>query len=517
MKKDKIVNFIKKTLDKTIYVIEFIISIIFGVITLQILSNKAYKGFFPLSKIMIAGILGIIIIGIIIYICKKYKGIVEKIFISFAIPVSIGFAIFVLPLNVPDEGTHVMRAYDMSLGHIFTQIDEEGNSFSTSIKALENYSYARFQSYQDVINEIDDETNYDEKTRVICAAQSNSPILYIGTAIAFKICDIFNINIVLAIYMARLFNVVIFLILGYLSIKKIPFGKLALAIYLCMPMMLQQAASCSADAVLNAVLVYYIAHLIYMMFKEEQITKKDNIILFVLTALVAMFKAIYILIAGILFVIIFNKKIEKKQKIKTIGIMLLIGSIFAIGWYAFSGRYTSVPEVFVEYNKSTNVNSSKQISFIMDEPVKFLKVFAREYLVYGAEYIMGAVGTPLGWLNVNINIGIIGLYILVLIFSVISEESKYEFSRGAKIWILAILFAISVLLNISMYLLFTPVGLERICGVQGRYYTPILILPLLFFIKKENAWKIKNVNAKLMIISLILNLATLLTVFSNYV
>ena len=113
--------------------------------------------------------------------------------------------------------------------------------------------------------------------------------------------------------------------------------------------------------------------------------------------------------------------------------------------------------------------------------------------------------------------GIITSYIIILILSAISEKSKYQFSTKSKIWIIAILLTISALLKISMYIYFTPVGLERICGVQGRYYTPILILALLCLIKKDNNWEIKNVNQKMMAISMILNIATLLTVFRNYV
>ena len=326
----------------------------------------------------------------------------------------------------------------------------------------------------------------------------------------------FNVNIILTIYLARMINIIIFLIFGYLTIKKLPFGKLTMAVYLCMPMMLQQAASCSADAILNAVLIYYIAHLIYMTFKETEITKKDKIILYIFTALVAMFKYVYILVAGILFITIFNKKEDKKDKIKTIGIMILIGSIFAIGWFAFGLRFKSSPDVTLEYNRIANVDQGRQIGFIKENPVKFMKTFIKEYIVYGPEYIFGAVGAKLGWLNVNIDASIITPYIIILILSVISEKSKYEFKAKSKIWIIAIILAISALLKISMYIFFTPVGLERICGVQGRYYTPILFLALLCLVKEDNNWEIKNANQKMMALSMVLNIATLYTVFGNY-
>lgn len=512
----KTLDLTKKVFNKLVYIIEFLISILFVKQLFELLYTKTYNGYYPLNKLIYASILGVAIIGLIIYVCIKNKNKIEKLFVAFAIPISIGYAIFVLPLNVPDEGTHIIKAYDMSIGNIFTQIDEQGNSYSVILKQLENFSHIRIQNYQNVLNEIAQATNYDEEVRTVCAAQGNSPFLYIGTTIALKICKLFNINIIIAIYIARLFNIIIFLIFGYLSIKKIPFGKLLMAVYLCMPMMLQQAASCSADVILNATLIYYIVHLIYMTFKETEITKKDKIILYILTALIAMFKYVYILVAGILFISVFNKKETKKDKIKTIAIMILIGSIFAIGWFAFTTRYKSSPEAFIEYNKTANVDQSRQISFIKENPIKFLKTFVKEFTIYGTEYIFGAVGSKLGWLNVNIETGIILIYIMILIFSAISEKTEHEFSNKSKLWIITIILAISALLKITMYIIFTPVGLERICGVQGRYYTPILFLAIMCLMKKNNYWKIKNVNEKMMIIAFLLNILTLITVFKTY-
>ena len=430
----------------------------------------------------------------IIEFCSKIK--IEKLFLLVAIPLSLMYALLVLPLNVPDEGTHLIKAYDISIGHIVTQIDEEGKSYAIIPRELENYSYMRFQNYKDVFNELQRTTDYKDQVRTVCAAQGNSPFLYVGSVMGFLIGRIFGINLFYVVYLSRIINIVIYLVFGYLTIKKVPFGKLVMVIYLCMPMMLQQAASCSADAILNATLIYYIAHLLYLTFKETELTKKDKIILYVYTALIAMFKYVYILVAGILFITLFNKKIDKKQKIKTVGIMLLIGSMFAVGWYVFTTRYKSAPDVTIEYNRIANVDTSRQIAFIKENPVKFLGVLAREYIVYGPEYVFGAVGNKLGWLDVNVNMGIIVLYIIILLLSVVSEKSKFELNKWSKIWIIAIILAISALLKISMYVFFTPVGLERVCGVQGRYYTPILFLVLYCVTKKDNSWKIKNLNKK---------------------
>ena len=211
----------------------------------------------------------------IIEFCSKIK--IEKLFLLVAIPLSLMYALLVLPLNVPDEGTHLIKAYDISIGHIVTQIDEEGKSYAIIPRELENYSYMRFQNYKDVFNELQRTTDYKDQVRTVCAAQGNSPFLYVGSVMGFLIGRIFGINLFYVVYLSRIINIVIYLVFGYLTIKKVPFGKLVMVIYLCMPMMLQQAASCSADAILNATLIYYIAHLLYLTFKETEPPPERNI------------------------------------------------------------------------------------------------------------------------------------------------------------------------------------------------------------------------------------------------
>ena len=171
---------------------------------------------------------------------------------------------------------------------------------------------------------------------------------------------------------------------------------------LCMPMMLQQAASCSSDAILNATLLYYIAHIISLLYKEE-ITKKDKIILYGVTACIAMFKYVYILVAGLLFGLLFQKNREKKESIKIIGITILIGSLFTIGWFFITKQYQTIPPETIHYKQEVNVDEAKQLQYIKENPVKFLKTLLREDIAYGMQYIMSAIGSELGWLNVKPN------------------------------------------------------------------------------------------------------------------
>ena len=67
MKNKKTLEYSKYLLNKSIYILEFIISIILSKQVLEIFINKYYYNFYPKLTMIFSVILSIIIIGIIIY------------------------------------------------------------------------------------------------------------------------------------------------------------------------------------------------------------------------------------------------------------------------------------------------------------------------------------------------------------------------------------------------------------------------------------------------------------------
>ena len=76
-------------------------------------------------------------------------------------------------------------------------------------------------------------------------------------------------------YIARILNLIVGLILGYYSIKLIPFGKLLLTIYMFLPMYFQQEASISADSLINSVAIFFIAYNLYFESNERTLTDEE--------------------------------------------------------------------------------------------------------------------------------------------------------------------------------------------------------------------------------------------------
>ena len=517
MNKNNILDDIKTIFDKIVYVVEFLVSLLLAIEILEIVTIIACLKYIPYITIVIATVLLIVFVSIIYYLIKTRKDKIEKMFLTFAIPLSIAFAIFILPLHVPDEASHILRAYDISLGNIFTKFDEQGNSTCTVIKEFENITIKKVGTYSNLSKLIQKETNYEDTIQDVSSAQSYSPLLYIGPSFGFLISRTTGLNIFYGIYLGRLFNVLIFLTLGYFSIKKIPFGKLLLVVCLCMPMMLQQVASCSADSILNTVLIYFISHILYMIFKEEKITLKDRIVLYILTALIATFKCVYLLVAGIFFIGIFKKKEERKQFIKTSIIMVIIGAIFAFSWLLIDSKYTSTSLNIKLYIENENINPERQIDYIKNNPLDFIKLLTEKYVNNTKAVSDEAIGSVLDLYYIKINPLIILAFSGILILSAISEKSKFELSKKSKIWILSIIFAITLLVYIVMYINYTPVGSNDIIGVQGRYYSPLVVLVLMCLIRKDKNFEVKNVNKRILVSAFVLNILTIMQVANTYI
>lgn len=496
---------IEKIIRKIRYISEFVMFSIFIFFFIKMIYIKNYLGYFHKLYLLGTVIFFFIFLINLIYNFKKSDKKVEKVFLNIAIPIGLCFLLFMIPGHVPDENTHFYKAYDISCGNLITKIDENGDSFITVPKDLVNYNQVTLKNYKDIADLASNETNYEETEQVISTAQGNNFIMYVFSAMGFFIARILKISIFYGVLLGRLFNFVFYMLMIYLAIKKIPFGKLVLAVYALMPMCMQQASSFSPDAFINAISLYYIAFSIYLIFKEEKIKIKDFAIYILFTPIVCIVKMVYTLLAGIVFLIIKRKDIISKKKIAIIIITVIVGLVALLGTLTLSPKYTTTTEDTKKYNEKLNVDSSKQIENIINNPSNIIKAYIYDWYNMGNHYIYMAIGSELGWLELNPPEIIITLYLICLIFSTLVEKHDYGFNWKNKIWILLIVIGVMFLVEIALYVGFTPVGAEFIGGIQGRYYIPIYILLLLCLCGKEHYLKVKNAEVKLITTSGILN------------
>lgn len=508
------IEILKKYLYKFLYIIEFLIAIFSAYSLYQIVLNRNNLHIWSLKYLIIFVPTTIMLVGCIILNYKKNKEKIEKIIISFLIPVGMLYVFFVAPSYVPDEQAHILKSYEVSTGEIITPIKEDGSSRTKIPEFFADNMIPKISKYGQFNLASMESTDYNEIVEEENEAQSYPAILYIFSSIGFLIGRVFEINGIFTIYLARLFNLAVFLIMGYYSMKIIPFGEIIIGIILFLPMSFQQGASISADCILNAISIMYIAYTLYLINKNDKIKWFEKVIYIAMSIIIGISKIAYVPIIGLSLLFIGAKNITKKQKAIFIITTILITLICSITWFVFMQKYQATLS-HSRYLQDNNVNMSEQIKSIIDNPRIIIEVIKNS--IKNGAYIEGTIGSNLGWLNIETSNIVIIMFIAILAISPFLNESRKELKNIEKIWMLLITFVVYVLVILALYLAWTSVGLDEVLGVQGRYFIPILPLPLLCLCKKDRYIKFKNVNLMLPIILTILNIITISDIIEFFI
>ena len=361
LKKDEKVCSTKifKCFEKFSFILEFLASILLSTLIFKFICN--YMHFNCVSKTMLVFIVmvSIIILFLVFFNIKKNKKI-ENVFLSFMIPLGIMYATFVLVYKVPDEQAHAYRAYNISNFKIIGDTKLQEESVPTQMRSLEDV--ANYYDEYQLLNVKADYASQSDKEFNVC--MTYPPLVYIMPSLTFFVCRMLNINILIAIYLARISNFIMFLFTGWICLKKIPFGKIAVLVYLFMPMMIHQVASISADAFINCISLAFVTYVLYLKFENEKFDKKHKIIFILLAIGLAFTKHIYFPIAFIALILVFDKKLDKKSKAFIIITMALV-TIIAVGWFLFSNVYKDVRE----YILVNEVSLTNQLKYILKNPI----------------------------------------------------------------------------------------------------------------------------------------------------
>lgn len=505
---------LKEALNKIAPCMEFIFSMIAIYAFYRIIVNKYYHEPILAKHIILFIPACILTLYLIIFMIKNSKEKIEKIVVSFLIPISLCYVFFMIPTHVPDENAHLWKAYEISTGKLITKIEEDGSANSTIPQFFTNYSVEGVGKYAALEQAKAVKTDYADTTEVDNPARNYPTLLYIFSSIGLLMARILQCNGIFAIYLARLLNTIVFLIASYYSIKLIPFGKKILVVVVFLPMMLQQCCSISADCIINCTSIFYIAYSLYLYAKDKKITKIEMLIFTIISIVISISKITYFPLVGICLIFISTKKISKKTKTIGIPIILALSAIMAVGYYFFMQQYPAA-KTAQQYAEKNYVNQKEQIQNVIQNPRILISVLGNS--LTNDMYFREMIGEKLGWLNINISSMYITLFLILLVIAPFLEENKSFLKKWHKIWFFLIFLASYWLVFLALYLGWTPVGSKVVAGVQGRYFLPIIPLLLLSLCKKESYIKWKNSNVMLPIILSGLNVLVINEVFKFFI
>jgi uncharacterized membrane protein len=467
----------------------------------------------------------------------------EKAFLIIGLIFGIAFLCINPPFQAPDESHHYYKSLYLSSGHIIPEklANVSGvNIPENTVQVFKKFENIPFHpenkinvSYEEIINIPLQPRNTIFIDMSNVGIVTYSPIPYLASGLFIFIGKLFNLSPLLLMYLGRLANLLLYVLIVFMAIKITPVHKWVLSLLALMPMTLFLAASLSADSFTFAISFLLIAMFFKLAFDKEkkEINLKNTCVLIVLGIMIALSKQIYLLLL-LLFFMIPSPKFgnRKKMFLSFIGILLPVILITGIWSLLVSGLYVA---------PLTEISVQGQISFIISNPLVFVQACYNSISLYHLWYLVTFVGS-FGWLDTPLPDNMVYIYLIAIILvslldnqeekikNLMKEGISYEMHQQEEIINTSInqkLISITTFLMTFIaifgmeYITWTSVGNNIIDGVQGRYFIPIAPLFFFLFYNKKirvNQNVFKGIIILFILIILSFSLHIIINRFYNY-
>ena len=451
-----------------------------------------YRSVFNHANIVVAAISIIFIIGaaFVLFACHKiinnnYK--TENVYLFSVIFLGVIY-LFLFPVGtIPDEAAHIGSSYYLSnfLCCPIKQFKADGIVFRTQDFLMFQTRIDSGKSNMVSINLffriIKDFKFFDSSDGYLTYAkvfEKSAPLGYVSSAIGIAVARFLHLGFYPACYLGRLFNLASYIAITYCAIKIIPVYKNILFVAACLPMSLHLAPSFSYDGFVIAIMMLFVAYVIYLIKKEGTLSKGKIIICILLGVAVSISKPTYIPLVLIILLIDKNKFSQKKY----VGVICKLSIIF-VCILAFSAlQIGNVSRALGSKQLSYVDEKSYTVSWAFSHIFETILIFIRTIFKNGYFYLYTMTGSGLGWLQITPGLLYWTPYIMFMCVAVLIDNETVNLSvfKRCFIWVLVLVCAALVLA--SMFFAWTPMSSNIIIGVQGRYFLPVLC-PFLISLK----------------------------------
>ncbi len=458
-----------------------------------IIGNNNSKKLF----IIIFGLLTIFLFACYRFYEKKEERI-EKVYLKTALPLMLIFSLLLPPGFIPDEWAHfraIASLSDQIMGDRNENVSLNYNEYRWIKDNSSNMNLSNYRGY--TYEKMAESRNTDIVVTEWEKEDFKKVFSYFPGIVGYLFTYSFNMNLIISLYTIRLFCMLFYLILTYYALKIIPFNSFMLFTLLYVPVVVQQGMSMSYDSTLNAVSFLTISMGLALVFDPKFRWTIQNKIIYLLLALV-LFTAkngIYSFLLLLPFILtkdeltwsVIKKKIP--YLIVYAAILLALNSSYVLmsalnQKQSKNAAFSIYPEL--PYNSSFS-NYKYSLSYFIKNPFKFFYVLSRDLFVHFGYYYR-TFFSSLSWLTINLSNALNYLWFLLLLIAAFlkkKNEIVCKFVMSNKIICFCFFAMISFLIRLSMLISWTPLGFNKIVGVQGRYYFPIIMLLILCFKTKK--------------------------------
>lgn len=431
------------------------------------------------------------------YFFVKKKCSVEKLFVFLALVFGLLYTIIWAPYACPDEWQHVNTVYYYSnellqkpvvnnQGEVLMQPADL--DYTPSEIATRKYSYYIMFHNNWKADHIDTQLTTQHRQPL-----QSSWISYIPQIIGVSIARILDFGGLGCLVFGKNFALLFYIVLGYYSIKRIPFAKWALTILMLGPTAIQEATSFSYDCMLNGCAFLFIAYSLFLAYTKEKVEIKDGILLVVTSIVMSPIKVIYILLV-LCVLLIPNYKISKyRWKVLGFKLGMFIINIVVIIALKFSTLVNFAGSIGTTAGISDIQGpAGYSLEVILKDPLKVIILWINTLRVRGESWLKQIFGGYEEYSQISISWALIlAFFILLMLALVVKENDKLMDIRGkvlSGIICAGILGGLLLVFNLDHSQ--TNVLSPYISGIQGRYFLPFL--PLVFCLVQNRTFMLKK-------------------------
>ena len=419
------------------------------------------------------------------------------------------YSLVLPPLSAPDEVSHYISAYECSnrlmglpsvnekgliqirpedawLEDVADVLADDGSAEGGDEKpvilgqSLTEETYRRIHEERSGENEAVHRENVQSSSSQGAGQMASSyqfsvrttPLAYGPQAFGFVLARLLGLGSLGLLYLGRLFNLLFFAAAGFLTLRRLPFGKTAVfAVYL-LPMNLHLVSSLSYDVLITAFCGYFTAVCMDLAYKADRVKWKDVVLLAFLLAVMGPCKMVYGVIAG-LCLLIPVKKFGGwgRWTASAAGVLGAFAAAMAAVNLGTVSMYTQAEDSYIAWAGETGYTFAE----LLHRPLHVLKMCYDTLAWKGTQLFEGMIGGSLGNQDPVLNtptVIILALCTILVVLALKKPGEEVMFSTGNRLWIWFLALLLLGALMFSMLLAWTPRSASMIEGVQGRYLLP---------------------------------------------
>ena len=407
-----------------------------------------------------------------------------EIYLAVALLVCAFLCILTPPFFVPDEVSHAKRELELGRGELLAHktaqgvggaVDGNVLKLMEQSGALQGALIARFPRIWQRPNERISAAQLAQMQQVRWSGVSvftnfqntalYPPPLYVPQALGWRLGELVGAPVIRSLWLARLFAALSAVLLGWLALRLCGKGRWALLLCLLLPTELALNASCSQDALLLPAASLAAVLLARSVQVGRVLSKIELVILVLLLSACISARVPYLPMAFAILLPVMNQpRLETRalwhSAAALASVLLLVG-----GWVSLVHQFGSMTD--------PGANPALQTSFVLDHPLR-----AAVFLTRGTVAVLPVL-TVMGLEVLGGNdVFAPGFIYALLVFGIVAvvwlTQGLPAMQPRARGLLLAMLLGTVFLISLSEYLIWTPVAVPHVRGLQSRYYLPLL-------------------------------------------